>query len=143
MMALEQSRRDLCTDASLGIFWSLPPWLRKSASQTKIVHMMGVCCLACGTVSWLQGGSSRELKRSGVIQVSQAPKHTVRPENGHFLDVNWKKYPMVVLYQKKLSRKSTNQRWGKRTTSRQKAVRSVAFIKKALLPQAAITILLK
>ena len=50
---------------------------------------------------------------------------------------------MVVLYEKNSSGNQPISDGEHKTTSRQKTVRSVAFIKKALLPQAAITLLLK
>ena len=53
-----------------------------------------------------------------------------------------KKCPIVVLYEKKLFKISTSDGENK-TTSREKAVWSVAFTKKALLPQAAIILSLK
>ena len=50
---------------------------------------------------------------------------------------------MVVLYEKNSLGNQPISDGENKTTSRRKAVRSVAFIKKALLPQAAITLLQK
>ena len=50
---------------------------------------------------------------------------------------------MVVLYEKTLQEIKHSAMGKNKTTSRQKAARSVAFMKKALLPQADITLWLK
>ena len=69
---------------------------------------------------------------------------TVEPGNGFFLRKIWKKKcPMVVLYEKNSLGNQPISDGKHKTTSRPKAVRSVTFTKKALLPQAAITLLLK